>query len=397
MIHGGAVSTSAPLIEDSITVIETLIKYSSWHSEMLRRINDLPKDIYDAEDISSMIRMDTLTLVAELQVILKTANTYRALISQKGEDASRLLDLLHELIDWGELPGRIRAQFTAALVRLSKKSGCHPKFFGLSGLTKSGSRPVAAGGFGDIWQGILRKKVVSVKVARIFHDDEMKHFVKAFYTEAILWGQLSHPNVLPLYGIYYLNNEEASQLCMVSPWMEHGNIVRFLKIAPPSSVNHRSRILDIALGMEYLHQESGIHGDLKGLNILITPSFRACLMDFGLSSIYDSQIPNWTSLSAQHSGGTARWQSPEILEGGQNSFKGDVYAYGCVCYEIFAGRIPFYDVYNEMAVSLKVIRGNRPARPETPELENDVWDLIQDCWKEDPDKRPTATQIVQRL
>ncbi|KAJ7588213.1 kinase-like domain-containing protein [Mycena floridula] len=344
-----------------------------------------------------MIRMDTLILVAQIQVIVKTADSYRTFVSQTGEEASRLLDLLHELIDWGELPGRTRAQFTAALVRLSKKSGCHPEFLGLSGLTRSGSHAVAAGAFGDIWKGILRGQDVSVKVARVFRDDDVQRFVKAFYTEAILWGQLSHPNVLPLYGIYYLNNEETSQLCMVSPWMENGNIVRFLKDAPPSSVNHRSLMLDVALGMEYLHKESVVHGDMKGLNILITPSFRACLMDFGLSSIADSQIPNWTSLSTQHSGGTARWQSPEILEGEPNSFKGDVYAFGCVCYEIFAGQVPFHELSNDMAVSLRIIRGSRPARPETPLMEDDVWNLIRDCWKQDPDERPTAGQIVQRL
>ncbi|KAJ7587898.1 kinase-like domain-containing protein [Mycena floridula] len=344
-----------------------------------------------------MIRMDTLTLVAQIQVIVKTTDTFRTFISQTGEAASRLLDLLHELIDWGELPGRTRAQFTAALVRLSQKSGCHPEFLGLSGLTRSGSHAIAAGAFGDIWKGVLRGQDVSVKVARVFRDDDVQRFVKAFYTEAILWGQLSHPNVLPLYGIYYLNNKETSQLCMVSPWMENGNIVRFLKDAPPGSVNHRSLMLDVALGMEYLHKESVVHGDMKGLNILITPSFRACLMDFGLSSIADSQIPNWTSLSTQHSGGTARWQSPEILEGGPNSLKGDVYAYGCVCYEIFTGQVPFHELSNDIAVSLKIIRGSRPARPETPLMEDDVWNLIRDCWKQDPDDRPTAEQIVQRL
>ncbi|KAJ7588154.1 kinase-like domain-containing protein, partial [Mycena floridula] len=152
----------------------------------------------------------------------------------------------------------------------------------------------------------------------------------------------------------------------------------------------------IALGIQYLHQASVIHGDLKGLNILVTPSHRACLMDFGLSSIAGSAIPNWTSLSVQH-GGTARWQSPEILHGGPNSFKGDIYAFGCVCYEVFTGRVPFYNISNEPAVILNIVGGVRPTRPELPELNDDIWSLIQDCWKMDPNDRPTADQMVQRL
>ncbi|KAJ7588095.1 kinase-like domain-containing protein [Mycena floridula] len=310
------------------------------------------------------------------------------------------LTLLFKLMDWTALPPPIRAEFTAALIRLSRKSGCHPELFGLSGLTRSDAQ-VAGGAFGDIWQGLLRGRKVSVKVARVFRNDDMQRFVK-LQLSSILWSQLSHPNVLPLYGTYCLDNAEASRLCLVSPWMDNGNIVDFLKDAP-ALLNRQSLILDIALGIQYLHQASVIHGDLKGLNILVTPSHRACLMDFGLSSIAGSAIPNWTSLSVQH-GGTARWQSPEILHGGPNSFKGDIYAFGCVCYEVkstseqvFTGRVPFYNVSNEPAVILNIVRGVRPTRPELPELNDDIWSLIQDCWKMDPNDRPTAGQMVKRL
>ncbi|KAJ7588214.1 kinase-like domain-containing protein [Mycena floridula] len=360
-----------------------------------------------------MIRIDTLTLVAQIQVLLKTTETYRTLVSRKGEEASRLLDLLHELIDWSELPERTRAQFTAALVRLSKKSGCHPEFLSLSGLTRSSLHVVSTGAFGDIWKGVLRGRYVAVKIARVFRDVDFNRSVKAFYSEAMLWGQLSHSNVLPLYGIYYLNNEQPSQLCMVSPWMENGNIVRFLRDAPPGSVSRCSLMLDVALGMEYLHKESVVHGDMKGVNILITPSFRACLTDFALSStVSPTHLPGSTNGSVQQ-GGTVRWQAPEILKGEPNSFKGDIYAYGCVSYEvcdpnhacqrilrqsqIFAGKVPFFEVHNDMAVALKVLDRRRPIRPETPHVEDDMWNLVQDCWKQDPSERPTAAEIVRRL
>ncbi|KAJ7572103.1 kinase-like domain-containing protein, partial [Mycena floridula] len=265
--------------------------------------------------------------------ILKEKETYRTFVSRSGAEAQHLLNLLHELIDWTELPARTRTEFTAALVRLSKKSSCRPELLGLAGLIKSGTHAVAAGAFGDIWQGILRGQKVSVKVSRVFCNDDMQRFIKTFYSEAILWSQLSHPNVLPLYSIYYLDSEE-TQLCLVSPWMNNGNIVHFLRDCPAASVNRRSLILDIAVGMEYLHKASIVHGDLKGPNILITPSHRACLRDFGLSSIASSEIPYWTSVSSVHHGGTSRWQSPEILNGEPNSFNGDVFAFGCVCYEV---------------------------------------------------------------
>ena len=46
--------------------------------------------------------------------------------------------------------------------------------------------------------------------------------------EGIVWRQLNHPNVLPFMGIYYLDTQQR-QLCLVSPWMEEGNLVEFLQ------------------------------------------------------------------------------------------------------------------------------------------------------------------------
>jgi serine/threonine protein kinase len=47
----------------------------------------------------------------------------------------------------------------------------------------------------------------------------------------VTWRQLSHPNVLPFYGVFHLNNNR-SRVCLVSPWMENGNIIQFLKKNP---------------------------------------------------------------------------------------------------------------------------------------------------------------------
>ena len=74
------------------------------------------------------------------------------------------------------------------------------------------------------------------------------------------------------------------------------------------------------------------------MNILVDPSGRARLADFGLSAVDDRQIKHWTSQSAVGSkGGTARWQAPELNERDDvihNSKESDIYAWSCVCYEV---------------------------------------------------------------
>ncbi|KAJ7586517.1 kinase-like protein [Mycena floridula] len=281
------------------------------------------------------------------------------------------------------------------MARLCRKTGLYPECLTLKGLQQIG-RPVDGGGFGDVSIGLLRGAKVSIKTPRVPQRD-LETLLKDFSREIIIWSQLSHPNVLPFYGIYYPDHREISRVCIVSPWMDHGNLLQFLKTAS-EQVNRSSLILDIAFGLQYLHEQSIIHGDLKALNVLVTPSLRACIMDFGLSTISASQMI--TSSASSNNAGTVAWQAPEILEHhDRNNQKSDMYSFACVCYEVFTGKPPFCEreMVREMAIMLKVLRGERPIRPASSKLNDTVWNCMTDCWKQNPDERPTAEEIVQRL
>ena len=60
--------------------------------------------------------------------------------------------------------------------------------------------------------------------------------------EAIVWRQLNHINLLPFMGIFYMDNNK-KRLCLVSPWMTHGNLVQFLKKAPPDVVDRGALVI----------------------------------------------------------------------------------------------------------------------------------------------------------
>ncbi|KAF8201272.1 kinase-like domain-containing protein [Mycena galopus ATCC 62051] len=337
---------------------------------------------------------DIFALVAKLVLLFRDPESYKAFLACRDDDAQRLLDLLQDLLDL-ESFSVAKPLICKALLRLSRASGLHPRCCTLPELQKVGEQ-VTGGGFGDLWQGLVRGQSVSVKVMRIFKDTQVETVLKEFSREALIWRQLCHPNVLPFFGVYYLE----SRLCLVSPWMTNGNMMDFLTNEDPPIPNRLALILDVALGLRYLHEQNVVHGDLKGINILVAPSRKACIADFGLSSIADVMTLRFTHSTSYVQGGTARYQAPELLRGESRHYGSDVYAFACVCYEILTGLIPFHEMPNDVAVILKVVEGKRPSQPvlcsETTTL-GSLWKLIQDCWEEKADLRPTAPQIVDRL
>ncbi|KAK1219992.1 hypothetical protein PQX77_017264 [Marasmius sp. AFHP31] len=288
------------------------------------------------------------------------------------------------------------------MLRLSKNSGLHPTCLSVQNVKRIGEYPVAAGGFGDVWKGTIgdSSELVCLKVVKVYLKSNLEQLTNEYLREAILWRQMKHPNVLPFHGIYRL--EHTQQLCLISPWMDNGNLVEFLKATKREDVNHYtlvgSLVYDVTSGLAYLHSRKIVHGDLKGLNILITCLFRACIADFGLSRIIDSKGLRITT-SATRPVGTARWLAPELLVGsGGPSKESDIYSYACVCYEIFTGLQPFPDFTNEVTVAFHVAQGKRPSRPEeAPELSDVMWALMNVCWDATPTSRPTAAHVLREV
>ncbi|KAJ6448539.1 kinase-like domain-containing protein, partial [Mycena sanguinolenta] len=307
------------------------------------------------------------------------------------DHTQKLLDLLQDLLDYRLLDPLIHSVLLKGLLKLSKKLKRYPRCFALRHLRLAGN-PVAAGTFGDIWKTQFHKEIVCVKVMRVYEESDIEALLKEFHHEALIWRQLAHSNVLPFFGVYF-TQEERPRLCLVSPWMENGNISSYLK-RHPAGCNRLTLVLDVALGLEYLHGRNLVHGDLKGLNVLVTRSGRAVLADFGLSSVVTESKIVVFSASTVKTGGTTRWLAPELFHGGRTNPASDVYALACVFHEIFTGTIPFSEL-PEAAVMLRVIKGDRPK--QHPSISASVWNLILECWGTEPNDRPSAVHVVSRL
>ncbi|KAF8215406.1 kinase-like domain-containing protein [Mycena galopus ATCC 62051] len=214
-----------------------------------------------------------------------------------------------------------------------------------------------------------------------------------FCRKALVWKDLHHPNILRFIGID--RESFPSSLCMVSPWMEHGTALQYLKDHGSASVD---RLLwEVAQGLHYLHSCNIVHGDLRGTNILVNEDCSACLTDFGLSVLSNASAP----VNSPTQAGSILWMAPELIAPDRFGYEfartpaTDVYAYGCVCVELYTGRPPFSEL-SEGSALLKVINGERPARPSgIPAMSDTLWQHVMDYWTESPGDRPTIQAVVE--
>ena len=115
---------------------------------------------------------------------------------------------------------------------------------------------VGVGLFSDVYKGAWRGMAVAIKVLAPTTPR------KLFVHEVEVWKTLSHPNVLELFGASSTTGEPPWFL--VSPYMKHGSLVKYLKnVKSNSSINLLKMVYEVAMGMAYLHGQGVLHGDLK--------------------------------------------------------------------------------------------------------------------------------------
>ncbi|KAI4389174.1 hypothetical protein MLD38_001429 [Melastoma candidum] len=194
-------------------------------------------------------------------------------------------------------------------------------------------RLLGRGGFGKVYEGIIRGTGLRVAIKRI--SPESKQGVKEYATEVITISQLRHRNLVQLIGWCHRKKD----LLLIYEFMSNGSLDSHLfHSLTPMSWGTRYKILrEVASAVLYLHEgweSCVIHRDIKCSNIMLDSDFCAKLGDFGLARLVDHSKGSRTTVTA----GTFGYMAPESFYAGKSSKESDVYSFGVVLLEIVCGR-----------------------------------------------------------
>ncbi|KAK7696378.1 hypothetical protein QCA50_001032 [Cerrena zonata] len=293
-----------------------------------------------------------------------------------------------------------RLSLRRLLLRLSKESGVIPSSLFLQGITCTDKDiPYGNGQFAEVFQARHNGQKVALKRLRVYQSQRNgAEDYESFCRELLVWSQLSHPNILSLLGAD--KDTFSPRHCMVSLWMNNGNVHECMSAlhAKGNRIPYERWLAETSQGLEYLHEEGIVHGDLRGANILVDDYFHIRLADFGLAFFADAT----TATLGSHLGGAARWMAPELLSGDslRPTYASDIYSLACACVEILTHKVPFSHILSDIQVIAQVTKGRKPSRPliqNGASLPEELWNLLQKCWHPRATERPDAQAVAEEM
>uniref|UniRef100_A0A673H5D3 non-specific serine/threonine protein kinase n=1 Tax=Sinocyclocheilus rhinocerous TaxID=307959 RepID=A0A673H5D3_9TELE len=205
--------------------------------------------------------------------------------------------------------------------------------------------------------------------------------------EVAVLANMSHPNIVQ----YKESFEESGCLYIVMDYCEGGDL--FKKINNQrGTLFSEEQILDwfvqICLALKHVHDRKILHRDIKSQNIFLTKDGTIQLGDFGIARVLNSTVE-----LARTCIGTPYYLSPEICENKPYNNKSDIWALGCVLYEMCTLKHAF-EAGNMKNLVLKIIRGSYP--PVSVHYSQDLRSLLAQLFKRNPRERPSVSAILDK-
>ena len=253
---------------------------------------------------------------------------------------------------------------------------------------------LGAGGMGEVWRArdTRLQRDVAIKVLPEAFAQDADRLLR-FTREAHVLASLNHPNIAAIYSFEEIDGFRFLVLELVSGETLKQRIVR----ASVSASEAIRFALQIADALDAAHAKGVLHRDLKPANVNVTPEGKVKLLDFGLAKAFalgtaSPDISHSPTLAADptHQGvvlGTASYMSPEQARGRALDARSDLWSFGCVLYEMLAGKKAFDgESVSDILVAILDREPDWAALPAA--MPAPLLDLMKRLLRKDPAGRP---------
>lgn len=205
--------------------------------------------------------------------------------------------------------------------------------------------------------------------------------------EIVILALLQHDNIIAYYN-HFMDN---TTLLIELEYCNGGNL--YDKILRQKDKLFEEEMVvwylfQIVSAVSCIHRAGILHRDIKTLNIFLTKANLIKLGDYGLAKKLNSEYSMAETLV-----GTPYYMSPELCQGVKYNFKSDIWAVGCVIFELLTLKRTF-DATNPLNLCVKIVQGIRAMEVDSSQYSLELIQLVHACLDQDPEQRPTADELL---